>query len=210
MKPLILGMGPNRSHPADPWHPNALSTANLRRLIMGNAADRAEVERHLEIADLNQHWHWVEGLGDSIQPNEAEGTLRALIAGGALRGGRKTFLLGEQVTNFLFAFLRRTDSSLARDAWRKLPKCSRQRLCTDDAEARIGARLGYYDFVAIPVWHPRILQDRDVQMPPGWQQRMMNTIRAAGGLSPARFKRSPDQVLAGEKRSRVDPPFPFY
>ena len=209
MKPLILGMGPNRSHPADPWHPSALSTANLCRLIMGTAANRSEVERHFEIADLNQRWHWVEGLGDSIQPHEAKETLRVLIANGALRGGRKTFLLGEQVTNFLFAFLRRTDGSLARDAWRKLSKCSGLRLRTDDAEARIEARLGYYDFVAIPVWHPRILLDRDARMPPGWQQRMMNTMRAAGGLSPARFKRSQYQLPAGEKTSPTDLQFPF-
>lgn len=209
MRPLILGMGPNRSHPADPWHPKALTTANLCRLITGMSANWAEVECHFELADLNRHWHWVEGLGDSIQPHEAEGTLRALIASGALRGGRKTFLLGEQVTNFVFAFLRRVDSPLVRDAWRKLPKCSGLRLRTDDAEARIGARLGYYDFVAIPVWHPRILLDREVRMPPGWQQRMMNTMRAAGGLSPAKFKQSQGPVLAGEKRSPGDRQFPI-
>lgn len=209
MKPLILGMGPNRSHPADPWHPNALSTANLCRLITGIAGNWAEVDRHFEIADLSRQWHWVEGRGDAIQPHEAEGTLGVLIAQGGLRGGRKAFLLGEQVTNFLFAFLRRPDSPLAQNAWHRLPKCSGLRLRTDDAEARIGAKFGFYDFVAIPVWHPRILLDSNVRMPPGWQQQMMSAMRAAGGLPPAKFKRPEARALTGEQRSPSDRQFPI-
>jgi hypothetical protein len=190
--------------------PNALSTANLCRLITGSATSWSEIERHFEITDLNKHWHWIEGLGDSVKPSEAEETLHALIANGSLRSGRKMFLLGEQVTNFVFARLRRAGSPLARDAWRRLPKCAGLRLCTDDAEARIETSVAYYDFVAIPVWHPRILLDHQVRMPPGWQQRMMNTMRAAGGLSPTRFRQSRRPGPDCEKRSPADPRSPIW
>ena len=115
-------------------------------------------------------------------------TMKTLISNKLLRGGRKAFLLGEQVTNFVCGFLRGANSALAEDAWRKLPKCVGHRLRTDDTDARIGAAAGYYDFVAIPVWHPRILLDPEIRMPPGWRQRMMNAMRAASGLPPMKFK----------------------
>ncbi|XJJ66270.1 hypothetical protein WBP07_12455 [Novosphingobium sp. BL-8A] len=187
MKPLILGMGPCRSYPSDAWHPEALSTANLSRLIMGSTAKWPMVEHHFDLSDLNKRWYRVEGAGDAILPDEAEATLRALVASGGLRGGRKAFLLGEQVTDFVFSFLRRPDHVLAANAWRTLPKGIGVRLRTSDPEARIGAMSGFYDFLAIPVWHPRILLDSEIRMPPGWQQKMMTVMRAAAGLPPMKF-----------------------
>src|SRR5262245_59318874 len=117
MKPLIIGMGPSPSYPSQPWHPQAVSTKNLCWLITGNPAAWPEVERSYEVIDLNKHWHRLEGIGDSVQVSEAKETLTNLIENGALRGGRKTFLLGEQVTNFVFEFLRRPGSALVEDAW---------------------------------------------------------------------------------------------
>jgi hypothetical protein len=189
MKPLILGMGPSRLYPVDAWHPEALSTINLCRLILGAATSLPAVKHHFEVIDLNKRWFWIEGKGDCIEPNEAEETLKLLIKNGELRSGRKAFLLGEQVTDFVFASLRRTECIFSKNAWRNLQKCEGVRLCTDDREARIGAAAGFYDFVAIPVWHPRILMDQAVQMPPGWQQRMMNAMRSAAKLSPFKFSR---------------------
>ncbi|WP_132388658.1 hypothetical protein [Novosphingobium sp. PhB165] len=146
------------------------------------------MEAYFDVIDLNEHWHRADGAGDVVHPVEAEVTLKTLVSSGGLRGGRKVFLLGEQVTNFMFASLRQVDSALAVDAWRKLPKCVGYRLRTDNDEARIGAVAGYYDFVAIPAWHPRILLDPEVRMPPGWQQKMMNAMRGAANLSPMKFK----------------------
>lgn len=208
MKPLILGMGPSRLYPTDAWHPDALSTANLCRIITGTASAWTVVQDHFETADLNERWHWVEGLGDSIHPDEAEKTLRDLISKGALRGGRKTFLLGEQVTDFVFSFFRRADSLLSKNAWRRLRKCSAVRLRTDDDEARTGMALSYYDFGATPVWHPRILLDSEVRMPPDWKQRMMSALRAAGGLPPMKFSRP--QHPDAEKRTPVGPQLPVW
>lgn len=189
MKPLVIGMGPTRSHPADAWHPEALSTANLCHLIMGPPARWPTVQSHFEVIDLNKRWYRIEGSpGDSLRTEDAEETLRALTTAGSLRGGRKAFLLGEQVTNFVLAFLQRSDSLLATDAWRKLPKCVGRRLRAGDPDASIGRVQGYYDFIAIPLWHPRILTTQEIRMPPGWQQRMMNALRAAAELKSMRFK----------------------
>jgi len=105
MKPLIIGMGPNRAHPTEAWHRKAQSTTNLCQVITGTTMCWSTVERHFDLIDLNQRWHWIEGLGDSVHPDEAESTLKALIARGLLRGGRKAFLLGEQVTNFVLGWL---------------------------------------------------------------------------------------------------------
>lgn len=203
MKPLICGMGPSRLYETDPWHPKALSTVNLCRLITGTASGWGSVERHFDMIDLNASWYWLEGVGDAIQPDEAEATLRALITRGGLRGGRKMFLLGEQVTNFVFGFLRCDESSLVANAWRSLPKCAGVRLRTDDCDARSSSAIGYYDFTVIPLWHPRILLNEHVKMPPGWQQRMMNAMRSAGGLPPMKFNRtsSGDSCAGGWERN---------
>jgi hypothetical protein len=190
MKPLIIGMGPAKSHPAVAWHPAARSTANLCYLISGDFSKRSILENHFTAIDLNQNWHReARSAWDSIWANDAEETLRTLISAKELRGGRKAFLLGEQVTNFVFGFMRRKGCALAEQGWHQLPKCAGYRLCIEDEEASVGKSLGYYDFVAIPVWHPRILTTLETKMPPGWQQRMMNTLRSASGLPSMKFRK---------------------
>ena len=94
-------------------------------------------------------------------------TVKSLIANGALRSGRKVIFLGEQVTNFVLASLRRPDGVVGDNAWRALKKCTSYPLRADDEDARAGGFAGFYDFLAVPVWHPRILDDEKVRMPPG-------------------------------------------
>src|SRR5580693_4331438 len=191
MKPLIIGMGPARSHPTEAWHPAALSTQNLCHLILGDSSKRPVLDDHFEVINLNQNWHREEGSAwDSILPSEAEKTLRGLLAAKKLRGGRKAFLLGEQVTNFVFGFLRRRDCALALEGWRRLPKCVGHRLCIEDEDASVGKSLGYYDFVAIPVWHPRTVTTLEVKMPPGWQKKMAIALRSAGRVKSVKFKKT--------------------
>jgi hypothetical protein len=183
-------MGPAKSYPTDAWHPSAVSTANLCYLISGDPLKRSMLDSHYVTVDLNQNWHREEGSAwDSILANDAEVMLRTLIADRELRGGRKVFLLGELVTNFTFGFLRRKDCPLAQYGWRQLAKCIGYRLCIKDKEASVGKSLAYYDFVAIPVWHPRTLTTAEIKMPPGWQQKMMNALRSAGGLQAMKFKK---------------------
>jgi hypothetical protein len=213
MKPLIIGMGPAKSHPTNAWHPAAVSTANLCYLISGDPSKLSMLESHFKAIDLNQNWHREEGHDwDSIWENDAKETLRMLIAAQELGRGRKVFLLGEQVTNFTFGFLRRKDCTLAVQGWRQLAKCLGYRLCIQDKEASVGKSLGYYDFVAIPVWHPRILTTLEAKMPPGWQQKMMNALRSAGGLQPMKFKRPHSQNLLQrrEKTTPADQQFPIW
>lgn len=188
MKPLIIGMGPARSHPDDAWHPSAISTINLCYLIAGNFAEPSAIDRHFDAIDLNRRWHREPGSAfDSVLVGDAEQTLRSLIASGQLRSARKVFLLGEQVTDFVFASLRHEDCPLVRASWRQLPKCVGYRLGTADEDARIGQSRGYYDFVAIPMWHPRALSVPEGRMPRGWQQRAINAFRSAAGLQPVKL-----------------------
>jgi hypothetical protein len=177
---------------------------------MGASANWAAVKSHFEVIDLNEQWYRAEGSsGDSVRTSEAEETLRTLTVAGSLRCGRKAFLLGEQVTNFVLTFLRRPESSLATEAWRKLAKCAGYRLRANDTEASVGKVRGYYDFVAIPVWHPRILNAPEIRMPPGWQQRMMNALRAGAGLKQMKFsQRRHSDLLDCGKRDPVYQRFP--
>jgi hypothetical protein len=206
MKPLIIGMGPAKSYPTGAWHPAAVSTANLCYLISGDPSKRSILDDHFNVINLNQNWRREEGAAwDAILASDAEETLRALIAAKMLRGGRKAFLLGEQVTNFVFGFLRRKDCALALDGWRLLSKCVGHRLCTEDKAASVGKSPGYYDFVAIPVWHPRMLTTSEAKMPPGWQQKMMTALRSAGGLKPMKFKKPHQQSLDLQRCERTIP-----
>lgn len=181
-------MGPSRWYPNDPWHPNAVSTANLCRLALGPGTDKAALEQHFELIDLNTHWHSIEGQGDVIAANEAKMTVQRLISNGALVSRRKTFTLGAQVTNFIFSSLRTSECRLSIDAWTMLQKCTQMRLRSDDDDARFGFLRGPYDFIVTPVWHPRILLNAKACAPPGWRQNMMNVIRLAASLPPKTFK----------------------
>lgn len=187
MKPLIIGMGPAAPYPTDAWHPLSPSTANLAYLILGDFLGWPTVEDHFDAINLNRLWHRRDGTRDAILPSHAKETLRAHGEAEGLTHGRPVFLLGQEVTNFVFGFLRDRRSALAVDAWKQLDKCVGHRLCIQDPDARRDEPAGFYDIVAVPVWHPRNLTAARARLPSGWQQRMMNTLRSAGGLSAAAF-----------------------
>lgn len=193
-KPLIIGMGPAQPYPGDAWHPLSPSTANLSYLIVGDFLGWPTVEDHFDAINLNRFWHRPDAQDrDDILASHARETLKAHAQAGGLMD-RPVFLLGEKVTNFVFSFLRDSASPLGGDAWRHLPKCAGHRLCIDDREARRDERTGYYDCVAMPVWHPRNVTAPGFRMPHRWQQRMSDALRSAAGLPSLPFVAPPGKA----------------
>lgn len=195
MRPLIIGMGPAKVYPTDAWHPLSPSTANLSYLIVGDYLGWPMVEDHFDAVNLNRNWYHDDQMNeDTILPSDGEETLKTRAQAGDLNGGRLVFLLGKKVTDFVFNFLRSNDSTLAGNAWNQLPRCKGYHLCIEDRDARVDKPTGYYNFTAIPLWHPRNLTAPGARMPSGWQQQMSNTLRSAAGLTERSFVPPPGKA----------------